>query len=166
MTVRLPSFSAWWILYSHFVGVCLENNFSTFSYNFFQVCLPTDRSTASQLYYRAFEIVGFAIVPYELSVIEKFFDMFVLFFADLSKHCSQIHRIWDQCGVIEKSEASIKVRLPSQLTGSRNYADSGLSMMCEIMCFAFRRSYLVMGERVVNLNDDLYVWGIIIIINR
>lgn len=146
--------------------VCLESNFSTFSYNFSQVCQPVDRSTACQVNYRAFQIVGFAIVPYELSVIEKFFDMFVMLLVYLSKHCPQIHRIWDQRGVIEKSEPSIKARLPSQLTGSRNSADSGLSIMCEIMCLAFRKSYLVMAERVVNLNDDLYVCGIIIIINR
>lgn len=61
----------------------------------------------------------------------------------------------DEDGVVEQAHGWMLVGVPSQLTGSRKSADSGLSMMWEMMCLALRRSSLVMAVRVVKRKDDL-----------
>ena len=54
--------------------------------------------------YRSLDVVGLAVVPDELSVVEELLDILVPLLDDLLQDGAEVHRMGDECGVVEQSE--------------------------------------------------------------
>lgn len=54
--------------------------------------------------YRSLDVVGLAVVPDELSVVEELLDMLVPLLDDLLQDGAEVHGMGDECGVVEQSE--------------------------------------------------------------
>lgn len=54
--------------------------------------------------YRSLDVVGLAVVPDELGVIEELLDMLVPLLCDFMQDGAEVHGVRDERGVVEQSE--------------------------------------------------------------
>jgi hypothetical protein len=76
----------------------------------------------------SFRVIGLAVVPDQLDMIEYFLDCAILSGLELVLHFEQIHRMLDDQRVIVEFEFYISQTVPSQSTGCMNSEASGNSM--------------------------------------
>ena len=75
-----------------------------------------------------FGIVGLAIIPYKLNMVESLFDSTVLSCFKLVLDLQKVHWVFDDEGVILELQLYFEIIVHSQSTGWRNSVDSGRSI--------------------------------------
>ena len=100
-------------------------------------------------------IVGLAIIPYQLQIIQHLLHPPVTIILQLLTNSPQIHRLLDQQRVVTQSQTYIDNLLPYQSTGALNYAESGLSISICRMVFIFRNYSFSSGVVEARFREDV-----------
>lgn len=59
--------------------------------------------------YRVRRVVGFAVIPDQLNVIENFLNVVVSIVLELLVDCAQIHGVFDEVAIVEQTHSSDKL---------------------------------------------------------
>lgn len=100
-------------------------------------------------------VVGLAVIPYQLQIIQHLLHPFVTIVLQLPSNTPQIHRLLDEQGVVTQSQSYITHLLPYQSTGVLNYAESGLSISICRMVFIFRNYSFSSGVVEARFREEL-----------